>query len=64
MSKAATVRGVMVGSRSDCEQMFRAVELHQLRPAISHSFDFAEHVRAFETLARGEHFGKVCIRID
>jgi len=64
MSKAATVRGVMVGSRSDCEQMFRAIELHALRPAISHSFDFAEHVRAFEALARGEHFGKVCIRID
>jgi NADPH:quinone reductase-like Zn-dependent oxidoreductase len=64
MSKAATLRGVMVGSRADTEQMFRAIELHGMHPAISHSFDFAEHVRAFETLARAEHFGKVCIRID
>jgi NADPH:quinone reductase-like Zn-dependent oxidoreductase len=64
MSKAATVRGVMVGSRADTEQMFRALELHPIRPMISHSFDFAEYARAFETLGRGEHFGKVCIRID
>jgi NADPH:quinone reductase-like Zn-dependent oxidoreductase len=64
MQRGAAVRGAMVGSRSDCESMFRAIELNGLRPAISHTFDFGEHVRALETLARAEHFGKICIRID
>jgi NADPH:quinone reductase-like Zn-dependent oxidoreductase len=64
MNKAASIRGTMVGSRTDCESMFRAIELHAMRPAISHTFDFADFGRAYETLARAEHFGKVCIRID
>jgi NADPH:quinone reductase-like Zn-dependent oxidoreductase len=64
MQRAASVRGTMVGSRADCERMFRAMELHQLRPVISHTFVFEEHVRALETLARAEHFGKIGIRID
>jgi len=64
MNKTATVRGTMVGSRLDTEAMFRALELHRVRPAISHSFDFDAYPRAFETMMRAEHFGKVCIRID
>jgi NADPH:quinone reductase-like Zn-dependent oxidoreductase len=64
MQRSAAVRGAMVGSRSDCESMFRAIEVNQLRPVISHTFDFDDHLRALETLARAEHFGKICIRID
>lgn len=64
MNKTATIRGAMVGSRRDTEEMFRAIELHRMRPAISHSFDFEAHAHAFQTLMRAEHFGKVCIRID
>jgi NADPH:quinone reductase-like Zn-dependent oxidoreductase len=64
MSKTATVRGTMVGNRHDTEEMFRAIALHRMRPAISHSFDFDAHRQAFETQMRAEHFGKVCIRID
>ncbi|HXZ86047.1 MAG TPA: NAD(P)-dependent alcohol dehydrogenase, partial [Myxococcota bacterium] len=64
MNKAASVRGSMVGSRSDCEAMFRAIALHGMRPAISHGFDFDDWPRAYQTLSRAEHFGKVCIRID
>ena len=57
------VQGVFVGNRERFEAMNRAIELHQLRPAVSRVFHWEEARPAFEHLASGEHFGKICIRI-
>ena len=57
------VQGVFVGNRERFESMNRAIEQHQLRPAVSRVFPWEEARQAFEHLASGEHFGKICIRI-
>ena len=54
--------GITVGCRDDFERMCRAIELHRLRPQISHVFDFDDHLEALDLMARGGHFGKICIR--
>ena len=64
MGNQATVKGIMVGSRQDFEQMARAMEQSQLKPIISDVFDFADHRKALELMQAGGHFGKICIAID
>lgn len=63
LMNGVTLRGIMVGSREHFEQMNRAIEAHELKPVIDRVFDFDEAPEAFAYLARGAHFGKVCIRL-
>lgn len=55
------MQGITVGSRDDFEAMARAIALHGLRPAIDRVFPFEELRAALDYLARGQHFGKICI---
>ncbi len=57
------VQGVLVGHRESFEEMNRAIEVHQLRPAVSRIFPLDETRAALKHLAAGEHFGKIAIRI-
>jgi NADPH:quinone reductase-like Zn-dependent oxidoreductase len=57
------VEGVLVGSRASFEAMNRAVSLHRLQPVIDRTFPLAEARAAFEHMAAGRHFGKICIEI-
>jgi NADPH:quinone reductase-like Zn-dependent oxidoreductase len=57
------IQGVTVGSRELFEEMNRAIVAHALRPVVDQVFPFDEVPRAFEHLASGGHFGKVCIRV-
>jgi len=57
------VEGVLVGSRASFEALNRAVSLHQLRPVIDRTFPLAEARAAFEHMAAGRHFGKICIEL-
>jgi NADPH:quinone reductase-like Zn-dependent oxidoreductase len=56
------VQGMLVGSREGFEAMNRAVALHQMRPVVDRVFPFDECRKAFEYMASGAHFGKICIR--
>jgi NADPH:quinone reductase-like Zn-dependent oxidoreductase len=56
------IQGVMVGSRDTFESMNRAVALHEMRPVIDRVFAFDEARPAFEHMASGSHFGKICIK--
>jgi NADPH:quinone reductase-like Zn-dependent oxidoreductase len=56
------VQGILVGSRDTFESMNRAVTLHEMRPVIDRVFAFDEARRAFEHMASGSHFGKICIK--
>ncbi|RYD81214.1 MAG: NAD(P)-dependent alcohol dehydrogenase, partial [Sphingomonadales bacterium] len=62
-----TVRGFMVGPRSDFEAMNRAVAAHVaahgIKPAIDKIFEFDKAGDAYRHLDSGSHFGKVVIRI-
>lgn len=55
------LQGVMVGSKEIFENMNRAIVLNKLKPVIDRIFAFEEAPAAFEYLASGAHFGKVCL---
>jgi NADPH:quinone reductase-like Zn-dependent oxidoreductase len=57
------LQGVLVGDRESFEAMNRAVEAARLPPVIDRVFGFEDAREAFEHLASGAHFGKVCIRV-
>lgn len=56
------IQGVLVGSRDTFEAMNRAISLHEMRPVIDRVFAFEEARQAFEHMASGSHFGKICIK--
>ena len=57
------IQGVLVGSRDTFEAMNRSIHLQQVRPVVDRVFGFAEARKAFEHMASGSHFGKICIKI-
>ncbi|WP_053374047.1 zinc-dependent alcohol dehydrogenase family protein [Paenibacillus sp. FJAT-27812] len=61
IQKKARLQAINVGSRAMFESMNRAIEQNKLRPVIDRIFPFEQSVDAFLHLAKGTHFGKVCI---
>lgn len=57
------LQGVIVGSRERFERMNAAIAHHRLRPIVDRVFALEDARAAFEHLASGAHFGKVCIRV-
>ncbi len=57
------VDGILVGSRASFEALNRAVALHRLQPVIDRTFPLAEARAAFDHMAAGAHFGKICVRL-
>jgi len=62
-SRAVRVQGIAVGTRESLEAMLRAMARHRLKPVIDRVFPMAETRAAYEHLAAGRHFGKVCLAI-
>jgi NADPH:quinone reductase-like Zn-dependent oxidoreductase len=58
------LQGIFVGSRKLFEEMVVFLEQHQVAPIVDRVFDFDDAVEAFRYLGRGEHFGKVCVRVS
>ena len=58
------VQGVLVGSRDGFEAMNRAIDAQRLEPVVDRVFELGEARAAFEHLASGRHFGKICIRLN
>ncbi len=57
------LQGVIVGHRESFEDMNRAITAHTLHPIVDRVFPFDEARAAFDFMAAGGHFGKICIRI-
>jgi NADPH:quinone reductase-like Zn-dependent oxidoreductase len=55
------VQGMLVGNREGFEAMNRAIELNRLRPLVDKVFPFEESREAFNYMAAGAQFGKICI---
>jgi NADPH:quinone reductase-like Zn-dependent oxidoreductase len=55
--------GIFVGHRESFEAMNRAIDLHRMRPVIDQVFPLEDARAAFDRMAAGGHFGKICVRI-
>ncbi|GFZ49308.1 hypothetical protein JCM24511_07428 [Saitozyma sp. JCM 24511] len=60
---AASVRGVFVCNREEFKQCCAALEVGGAKPIIDKTFKFAELREAYQYMADGRHFGKVCVEI-
>ncbi|KAB8342705.1 hypothetical protein FH972_022305 [Carpinus fangiana] len=67
LTSICTVRGILVGSRVQMEDMCRAVEanVEKLRPVVDDKvFSLEELKEAYEYMWDQKHTGKVCIKIE
>ncbi|PYI09545.1 alcohol dehydrogenase [Aspergillus sclerotiicarbonarius CBS 121057] len=60
-----TVRGVLLGTRRQYEEMNAFIEEHGIRPVVDHKvFGFEEVADAYQYMDDQRHFSKVCVRIN
>ncbi|KAF5113299.1 hypothetical protein DV495_003494 [Geotrichum candidum] len=66
LSKGAVVRGIMVGSKQQLEDVTRFVTTKNLDLPVEKVFGFGREdvIAAFEYLVSGQHVGKVCISLE
>lgn len=62
-SRNVRVQGIAVGTRESLEAMLRAMARHAMKPVIDSVFPMADARAAYDHLAAGRHFGKVCLSI-
>jgi NADPH:quinone reductase-like Zn-dependent oxidoreductase len=61
--KQVRLQGVLVGSRSQQQDMIRAINANGMRPIIDRHFLLSEIVEAFKYQETNQHFGKICLDI-
>ncbi|MDF2643155.1 MAG: oxidoreductase zinc-binding protein [Pseudomonas sp.] len=59
--KQLRMQGVLVGSRTQQQDMVRAINANGLRPVIDRSFPLTDLVEAFKYQETNQHFGKICL---
>ena len=60
-----TVRGIVLGTRKQFNEMNRFVEKHDIKPVLDKRiFEFDEVKEAYEFLVQQKHFSKIGIRIQ
>ncbi len=55
--------GIFVGHRESFEAMNRAIDHHRMRPVVDQVFPLEAARAAFDHMAAGGHFGKICVTI-
>ncbi|KAK5070310.1 hypothetical protein LTR70_010690 [Exophiala xenobiotica] len=64
LTSICVVRGLIVGSRFQFEEMIKAIEINDIRPLIDEKvFDFQEVRETYQYMWDQKHFGKVVVRI-
>ncbi|MCI3944102.1 alcohol dehydrogenase [Pseudomonas syringae] len=61
--KQLRMQGVLVGSRSQQQDMIRAIDANGMRPVMDRSFPMTDIVEAFKYQETNQHFGKICLDI-
>ena len=62
--RAASLRGIYVGSRDQFEAMNKALIVNKIEPVIDRVFEFAQAKEAYTHLKSGAHVGKIVIRVS
>ena len=57
------IQGVIVGHREMFERMCKALDAGKLKPVVDQVFTLDEVPAAFDRMAEGAHFGKICVRL-
>jgi NADPH:quinone reductase-like Zn-dependent oxidoreductase len=60
-SNQIRISGISIGSRTDQEDMIRAVTVNRLKPVVDRSFPLQDIGAAFSHYESQKHFGKVCL---
>lgn len=64
LNNLCTVRGVLVGSRSQMEDMVLAIEGNDIKPVVDEKvFEFEELKEAYEYMWAQKHFGKLVVKV-
>ena len=61
--KQVRLQGVLVGSRSQQQDMVRAINANGMRPVIDRHFPLSDMVEAFKYQETNQHFGKIILDI-
>jgi len=61
--KQLRMQGVLVGSRTQQQDMIRAIDANGMRPVMDRSFPLTDIVEAFRYQETNQHFGKICLDI-
>jgi NADPH:quinone reductase-like Zn-dependent oxidoreductase len=66
LGKGCIVRGIVIGSREQTEQLMNLVDQKKLIPPVHKVFNFdpASIKKAYQYLESQTHMGKVCIKVD
>lgn len=65
LTHVCTIRGILVGSRQQFEEMNRAIETNNIKPVVDKKvFKLEDAKDAYQFQWDQGHFGKVCISID
>ncbi|KAJ3542973.1 hypothetical protein NM208_g3814 [Fusarium decemcellulare] len=66
LSKGAVIRGIMIGSKQQLQEVTQFVTAKNLRLPVEKEFGFSrdEVLAAFEYLASGKHIGKISITVN
>ena len=63
LDRLCILRGVVVGSREQFQDMLSCFQAHSIRPVVDRVFDFADVRQAYDYLWSSSHTGKVVIRV-
>lgn len=64
VGKNAHLHGVTVGNRADYEDMLGLMAEKQIHPVISETYAFDDAPAALQSIASGQHFGKLVVEIS
>ena len=65
LQNMCTVRGILVGSRQQFEQMNAAIDANNIKPVVDEKvFSLEETKEAYQYMWEQKHFGKLTIKID
>ncbi|KZS99981.1 NAD(P)-binding protein [Laetiporus sulphureus 93-53] len=63
-SRAAFLRGILIGSHTQFEAMNRLISANGIKPIVDKVFSFEDAIAAYEHLESQKHVGKVVIRVS
>lgn len=63
MAKQIKLQGIIVGSRTQQQDMVRGLETMGIRPVVDKTFSLSETANAFRHEESAQHFGKICVEI-